>query len=314
MLFSGYTKILVGLGSTKSGRTNNFEVIDLESTTSKCSQVPPYPLAIEGAMGGIGINEKPIVCGGYSSTFHNNCYMLDKTWQSSHSLKTALAYGAIAPSPFTNKSHYFILSGGWSQSSSYLNTVDAFKETEWERLPSHLPTVMHHHCMVLMNSTTIITVGGHNGNYLKETYILNAARSPSWVLGPPLKYSRHVHSCSRIRKNANDLPEFSIIAAGGSGSGSTASVELLDEGASQWRDGPELPTGIYRAQMVEDPRGGVILIGGSSSTNAYLHTMYRLAHAEEGARWMELPQKLSIGRYLHTAIMVPDNFVNCTIF
>ncbi len=87
-------------------------------------------------------------------------------------------------------------------------------------------------------------------------------------------------------------------------------MELLDEGASQWRDGPELPAGIYHAQMVEDPLGGVILIGGSS----YSDTMYRLAHAGEGARWMELPQKLSIGRHLHTAIMVPDDVVNCTIF
>jgi hypothetical protein len=316
VLFSGYTKILVGLGATTSGSTNNFEVIDLESTTSKCSQVTPYPVALHGSMGGIGMNEKPIVCGGYgSSAHHSECYKLDKIWQTSISLKATIAYGAIAPSPFTNKSHHFILSGGRSQSSSYLNTVDVLKETEWERLSSHLPTVMHQHCMVLMNSTTLITVGGHNANYLKDTYILNAARSPSWAPGPPLKYSRHIHSCSRIRKNANDLLEFSIIAVGGyNNSGSMTSVELLDEGASQWRDGPELPTGIHYAQMVEDPLGGVILIGGSSSTNAYSHTMYRLAHAEEGARWMELPQKLSIGRYLHTAIMVPDNFVNCTIF
>jgi hypothetical protein len=168
--------------------------------------------------------------------------------------------------------------------------------------------------MVLINSTTLITVGGYNGNHLKDTYILNAARSPSWVLGPPLKYSRHGHSCSRIRKNANDLLEFNIIAAGGYNSNPVTSVELLDERASQWRDGPELPTGINYAQMVEDPLGGVILIGGSSSTNSYLDTMYRLAHAGEGARWMELPQKLSIGRRQHSAIMIPDDVVNCTIF
>ncbi len=260
------------------------------------------------------MNEKPIVCGGVSSTYQSACYKLDKTWQTSISLKTTVVYGAVAPSPFTNKSHHFILSGGHSQSNSELNTVDILKETEWERLSSSLPTVMRHHCMVLVNSTTLITVGGYNGSYLKDTYILNAARSSSWVPGPLLKYSRYVHSCSRIRKNANDLPEFIIIAAGGSGSGSTASVELLDEGASQWRDGPELPTGIYHAQMIEDPLGGVILIGGYSSSNAYSDTMYRLAHAGEGARWMELPQKLSIGRKLHTAIMIPDDIVNCTIF
>ena len=306
MTFSGYSKILVGLGSTKSGRTNNFEIIDLESSTSKCPQVSSYPSAIYGAMGGIGMNKKPIICGGVASSYVSNCYSLDQTWQPLASLKTALAHAAAAPSPF--KSHQIVISGGSTGSSQ--NFVDVLNEKDWERLPASLPTALHAHCMVLMNSTTLMTIGGHNGNTIPNTYILNAW-SQSWVDGPPLKYSRYLHSCSRIKKNINSQQEYSIVAAGGV---SVASVELLDEGASQWRDGPELPVKIYAAQMVEDPLGGVIVIGGLSSVNSYSDKLYRLAHAGEGAHWIEMPQKLTTGRQYHTAIMVPDNIVNCTIF
>jgi hypothetical protein len=31
-----------------------------------------------------------------------------------------------------------------------------------------------------------------------------------------------------------------------------SSVEILDEGADEWREGPELPFGIDQAQLVED--------------------------------------------------------------
>ena len=59
-------------------------------------------------------------------------------------------------------------------------------------------------------------------------------------------------------------PKLSIIVAGGrdSSSGVTSSVEILDEGSSTWRPGPDLPEGVYGASMVEDPRGSVIIIGG----------------------------------------------------
>ena len=76
--------------------------------------------------------------------------------------------------------------------------------------------------------------------------------------------------------------------------------------------GPKLPVKIHKAQMVEDPSGGVILIGGASSSKSYSDSLYRLAHAGEGAKWVELPQKLSTGRYWHVAILVPDGLANCT--
>ena len=42
-------------------------------------------------------------------------------------------------------------------------------------------------------------------------------------------------------------------------------VEVFDVGSTEWRSGPTLPFPIGRSEMVEDPLGGVILIGGQNS-------------------------------------------------
>jgi hypothetical protein len=39
--------------------------------------------------------------------------------------------------------------------------------------------------------------------------------------------------------------------------------------------------------MVEDPVGGVILIGGSLQSSSYSNLLFRLAHAGEGAKWVQ---------------------------
>jgi hypothetical protein len=50
-----------------------------------------------------------------------------------------------------------------------------------------------------------------------------------------------------------DLPSicnYSIIVAGGVNGTAMASVEILDEGEEEWRDGPDLPFGIYRFSLI----------------------------------------------------------------
>jgi hypothetical protein len=165
----------------------------------------------------------------------------------------------------------------------------------------------------MLNSTSIIVIGGlAHSEASNKTFILNSW-SQSLATGPTLKNARLSHSCSRIRKNAS---LYSIIVAGGSGPLSfyLSSVEILDEGANSWRDGPNLPIAITRAAMIEDPTGGVILIGGRSSTNSYLDSLYRLAHAGEDTQWVKLPQTLKVARSFLTAILIPDHIANCTFF
>jgi hypothetical protein len=89
-----------------------------------------------------------------------------------------------------------------------------------------------------------------------------------------------------------------------------SSVEILDLGGNEWRKGPDLPIGIDSAKMVEDPNGGVILVGVSS--NSYRNTLYQLPHGGADAVWTKMEQKMKIGRLNHVAFLVPDDVVDCS--
>jgi hypothetical protein len=64
--------------------------------------------------------------------------------------------------------------------------------------------------------------------------------------------------------------------------------------------------------MVEDPTGGVILIGGYTDVYDHTDTLFQLPHGGQDAVWTELKQKLKIRRWWHTAFLVPDNVVDCS--
>ncbi len=105
----------------------------------------------------------------------------------------------------------------------------------------------------------------------------------------------------------------SIIVAGGYDvSPKLSSVEILDEGSNEWQTGPELPFGIAESQMVEDQNGGVVLIGGLSSSVVNLDTLYQLPHGGQDAAWTKMEQEMKTGRQSHTAFLIPDNLVDCS--
>ena len=43
-----------------------------------------------------------------------------------------------------------------------------------------------------------------------------------------------------------------------------STTELLDDGDDTWRMGPRMPWQLWDHGLVEDPRGGIILIAGST--------------------------------------------------
>jgi N-acetylneuraminic acid mutarotase len=104
----------------------------------------------------------------------------------------------------------------------------------------------------------------------------------------------------------------SIIVAGGYGGSYLSSVEILDEGSNEWQTGPKLPFGIGFSQMVEDQNGGVVMIGGESSSVGTLDTLYQLPHRGQDAVWTKMEQKMKTVRSRHTAFLVPDNIVECS--
>ncbi len=74
----GHGKILVGLGDNVA-KLSDFEVVDFRSPFSECSKLTDFPFATEGAVGGLGPQDQPVVCGG--STYTEDCFILkDGKW------------------------------------------------------------------------------------------------------------------------------------------------------------------------------------------------------------------------------------------
>jgi hypothetical protein len=206
-----------------------------------------------------------------------------------------------------------LVTGGEDASGSSLNSAEMLTEEGWESNILSLPVTINGHCMVTVNSTTVMAIGGfQNGQrYSGKTFYYTFGEE-SWTEGPELKNKREGHSCGKIRRN-KESQEMSIIVAGGwDGSSYLSSVEILDEGSSEWQTGPELPFGIYGSQLVEDQNGGVVLIGGQSDTAGKLDTLYQLPHGGQDAAWIKMEQKMKTERSYHTAFLVPDNIVDCS--
>jgi hypothetical protein len=182
----------------------------------------------------------------------------------------------------------------------------------WEIIIPLVPVNILTHCMVTVNSTTVMVIGGYQNEHNSGKTFYFTFGKESWTEGPELKCKRDRHSCGRIKRD-KESQEVSIIVAGGYSNGShLSSVEILNDGSNEWQTGPELPFGIVYSHMIEDQNGGVILIGGGSSSIGNLDTLYQLPQGGQDAVWTKMEQKLKTGRTEHTAFLVPDSSVDCS--
>jgi hypothetical protein len=315
------TKLLVGLGG---GKSKNMEIIDLESSSTICQNLPNFSAAMEVTFGGLGLNDEPVICGGqeYRVWQHSNkCFALaDNEWIVSPSLRVPRAFAAVSPSPYPSRSQKFFVTGGLNDLFNH-NTAEVLTEQGWKTLPQSLPVTIFGHCSVLINSTTVMVIGGLQNKIMSSKTFYFNTENEVWTEGPQLKNKRADLSCGRIRKNSQSQ-ELSVIVAGGwNGAKILSSVEILDLGSNEWRKGSDLSFGIDHAKMVEDLNGGVILVGGRSVPNPgdedsqlkyYLDTLFQLPHGEANAEWTQMQQKLKYPRFDHVAFLVPDNIVNCS--
>ncbi len=302
-MFKGFSKLLICGG----GNTDTCEVINLTSSASTCKNPPNFPATVFTAIGGLGFKGNPILCGGYQNgSYSNKCYSLENNeWVSSASMNSVRVDAAAAQL----QDGKILVTGGFD--GSYLNSAEMLTEDGWESNMPSLPVTIGAHCMVTVNSTTVMAIGGfQNGEYSGKTFYFTLGED-SWTEGPELKNKRRFHSCGNIRRN-KESQEMSIIVAGGSDDSYLSSVEILDEDSNEWQTGPELPIESFYSQMVEDQNGGVILIGGKSSSVGYLDTLYQLPHGGQDAVWTKMEQRMKVGRNVHTAFLVSDNIVDCS--
>ncbi len=302
-MLEGFSKLLICGGVS----TATCEVIDLALSATACKIPPNFPAKVRLATGGLGFKGNPIICGGYqNNTISNRCYSLENNeWYSSVSM-ISIRNDAAAAQLQDGK---ILITGGHNDSE--LNSAEMLAVEEWERSIPSLPVTISAHCVVTLNSTTVMVIGGtQNGKTSTKSFYFTFGEE-RWTEGPSLKYKRKRHGCGRIRRD-KDSQAMSIVVAGGSdGVSYLSTVQILHEGSNEWQTGPGLPFGIERSQIVEDQNGGVVLVGGSYS-HGNLDTLFQLPHGGQDATWTKMEQKLKIGRKWHTAFLVPDGIVECS--
>ncbi len=309
-MFKGFSKLLICGGVN----TDTCELINLAlpAKKKKCNNPPNFKAKIYSAIGGLGFKNKPIICGGIQNYVSSNkCYSLENNeWVSSASMNLKLVRVGAAAAQLNGT---LIVTGGSDGIYSHHKSAEMLTEEGWESNKPPLPVTIAYHCMVTVNSTTVMAIGGiQNGLTSGKTFYFTLGEK-RWTEGPELKNKRENLSCGKIRTN-KESQEMSIIVAGGwDGSSRLSSVEILDEGSNEWQQtGPKLPFGITRSQMVEDQNRGVLLIGGESSEVRDLDTLYQLPHGGKDAVWTKMEQKMNTGRREHTAILFPDKTVDCS--
>ena len=307
--FLGNFRILVVTGYIlNSLRTSDSEVIDIEtSSTRTCEAFPHYPVSTGESSAVLLYNKVPFVCGGLFS--NRTCNLYDqKTWQPTGALNDYRAISLMLPkSPFQNQAHLATIMG-----AKYSRTMEVFDGTSWSYIKPSMPVVMFAFCGVYINETTIFVMGGHAQNgHLSSSYYMNSDYR-EWTPGPAMVDNRSGHSCGRILTSQYSKI-FSTIVVGGNGAAAQilSSVEILDDGSNSWRKGPDLPIKVVAASFVEDPRGGIIIVGGHLGSGA-TGNIYRLKHAGPDAQWEKLPQQSSLMRFWTAAVMIPNELANCT--
>jgi N-acetylneuraminic acid mutarotase len=227
-LLLDFSKLVICGGLIKGGfPTDTCEVISLESSASPCKNLPNFPAPVYGAIGGLEVKGNFEICVGWQNYNQSGkCFSLDNNkWVLAGSRNSAKTSAASAQF----QDGQLIVTGGQTSSLDNLNSVYMLTEEGWKSTIPSLPVTMVDHCMVTVNSTTVMVIGGwQNDEYSGKTFYFTFGEV-SWTKGPKLKSAKFWHSCGKIRRNITSQ-ELSIIVAGGSDGSSSylSSVEILE--------------------------------------------------------------------------------------
>ena len=159
----GLSKLLI-CGGNYPGIVDTCEVINLASSASTCKNLPNFPATVFIAIGGTGFKGNPIVCGGRQNDVPSNkCYSLENNeWVYSPSMNSVRVSAAA-----TQLQNGQLLVTG----SVNLKSAEMLTEEGWESNIPSLPVTIFAHCMVTVNSTTVMAIGGvQNNQYSGKTF------------------------------------------------------------------------------------------------------------------------------------------------
>jgi hypothetical protein len=230
--------------------SKKIEVIDLSDSSNVCqpSVLADYPLdKVEGASGGLLNNNVALICGGDNfPTIHDDCFPITAN---AIEASVKLTKPKVGSSSVVLNGSTLWLTGGFLkelkeetdeyQEYFYVET----KSTEFVQLngPSPGPDLPHKvgsHCLVSLNDSIVILIGGfQGGKHLEDTFYYNNDHQ-TWTEGPSLINGRYDHSCALFK---SPLHGDTVIVTGGYGQdGTLASTELLNLDSNSWTLGKDI--------------------------------------------------------------------------
>ena len=107
----------------------------------------------------------------------SNCYIFKSgSWITGPGMVYVKHHAAMTQSPFTYKPQSLFVTGGFGPSYG-LSIGEILTDSGWEVFSPSLPVTIYQHCMVLINSTAALVIGGiQNGGYSTQTYMISDSR------------------------------------------------------------------------------------------------------------------------------------------
>ena len=143
---------------------------NLKTTPTQC-KLPDYPITLNSAKGTLlSKSNATIICGGGSfqkRTATNKCYQFTTdsiSWNEVSSLKIARYYHAIA-----TVGSNIVTCGGWTAYGQELSSCEMLASVngQWT-IMKPLPTKLAGHCMVAMDPSTIVVIGGRDRSGVRK--------------------------------------------------------------------------------------------------------------------------------------------------
>ena len=191
LLFSYYLAEEIIITTGYNGRIlSDTEVIKVEkkndqvtTTTRKCNSLI-FPITVSGAAASyLSETNTNIICGGYDSikrTYSRRCFKLNissMSWDEVISLNIKRGYHAM-----TSIGQTLVTCGGYTSGNTRISSCEKLTNGQWTMIQS-LPTELDTHCMVTIDNSTILVIGGDsNSGVRKIKMMLNIRKVVTLVI------------------------------------------------------------------------------------------------------------------------------------
>jgi hypothetical protein len=236
--FTGLTKVLVTNGHDKGSK--KMDIIDLSDPTNVCQPsflVADYPNFVGAGAGLLSNNNALLICGGSNPRKLDDCFAINNNGIIQQSAIRLTKPRSGAASVVLNGNTLW-MTGGMIQSGFQKTKSTEFVQLTGTTPGPDLPLVVAEHCLVSLNDTTALLIGGElqDRTYSKATIFYNKD-DKTWTNGPSIITGRAGHSCALFKSPQHGHTDTVIVTGGYNRANELASTEFLNLESNSWESG-----------------------------------------------------------------------------